>query len=197
MHRSLVALLAVGPVLAAPAVKERGPVLYHPVKVGTKRVWQSQLGDRKYEVEETVVKVEVKDGVYRVTVETDQSGQDRTRGAVEVSAKGIFRLTGGGKELDTPVPVLKLPAEVGSTWELGTEATATTYTVLAVDEVVVVPAGKFKCIRIESAAGFGPLKRTAVSWYAPRVGLVKTEGGGGQPGVLGFVRQLTSFTLGP
>jgi hypothetical protein len=194
MYRSLVVLLAVGPLVAAPGVKGKEPVLYFPVKEGATRVYRFQFGDKVSEITETVTKVEVKDGVYRVTIATEQAGSERTTAAFAMSAGGVSRLHSGGKEFDQPIPILKPPATVGTKWAWGTGGAATNYAITA-EEEVEVPAGKFRCLRVEVTAGTGRMERKMTSWHAPGVGLVKTEVAG-TPGSDGFVRELKSFTPG-
>ena len=175
MHRSLVALLAVGPLVAAPAAKEKeAAVLYFPVAEGAKRVMEASAGKagfatKAFETIETVSKVEkATDGKYRVTVERESKGT--TFGAVyEVSADGLSRVGTPGPGLVEPVVLLKLPAKPGDTWKSG-GGTAT----LGKEETVEVPAGKYKAVPVivEQDRGGQPVKTTA--WYAPGVGMVKS-----------------------
>lgn len=76
----------------------------------------------------------------------------------------------GEAELKTPRVWLRRPLEKGGSWDTG-EGTAT---VAAVDEPVEVPAGKFRCVRLEISAGAS--RRTR--WFARGVGCVKEADAG-------------------
>src|SRR4051794_15886428 len=89
MSRALVLLLAATPLLAAPAAKDKEPVLYYPVKVGATLVYQAEFAGRSFEVTDTVTKVGEKDGIYRVTTEQKQAGEQAGETVVEVSAAGL------------------------------------------------------------------------------------------------------------
>jgi hypothetical protein len=170
MYRSLLPLLAAAPLLAAPGAKDKGPVLYHPVQEGAKRVVETRTGDRVLEATETVTKVEANGGTYRVSVERAQGGRT-VMGEFEVSEKGVVRLAGVGK--GQPVPLLKLPAKAGDTWGTEGAGPTTTYT-MGAEEEVEVPAGKFKALRVDAESQLGGQTRKATAWYAPGVGLVKS-----------------------
>lgn len=78
--------------VAAPVPKGTEAKLYFPTTVGAKRVMTLTAGKRTLEDTETVSRVEVKDGVYRVTVDLHTDGHRTTPGYVyEVSADGLGR----------------------------------------------------------------------------------------------------------
>ncbi len=169
---------------AAPALKNRDPY-YYPTKVGDKRVYETSVADRVIEITtEVVTKVEMKDGRLQVSTKREIAGKaigdagkaigDST---VEVSHKGVVAISIGGRALPILVPLLKLPAKDGDSWDYGPNMKPT-FTVVKVDEEVEVPAGKFRALRVEweinlemQPIGKG-LKTTA--WHAPGVGVVKT-----------------------
>src|SRR6476646_1712431 len=94
---SLVALLAAAPLLGAPGVKEKGPVLYFPTKAGTKLVIEGAAqtaAARPFEATETVSRVELKGGTYYVTVEADHAGTGKVVTSVTaVSGGGVVRVS--------------------------------------------------------------------------------------------------------
>src|SRR4051794_13835172 len=157
MFRSLpVLLIAAVVAVAAPGSKERDKApLYHPTREGTKRVYENRVGDSAAEFAELVTKVEAKGGGFRVTTSREMNRGGTATIVTDVSANGVFRVANGGAELPEPLPLLKLPAKPGDTWEAtrpgppGEAVVTTTYTV-GKEEEVEVPAGKFKAIPVEA-----------------------------------------------
>jgi hypothetical protein len=173
MYRSLVALLAAAPLVAAPGVKEkdRGPVLYYPVKVGAKWVTELSAGGAAagpaIESVETVTKVEEKDGVYRITSERDLRGKSFIT-VMEVSAGGVRRVGINEGTLSESPYLIRVPAKPGDTWAAG----GGTVTV-GPEEAVEVPAGKFKAIPVTTVIEQKAGTLTMTAWYSPGVGVVK------------------------
>lgn len=175
MYRSLLALLATAPLLAAPGLKETDGPPYFPIQVGAKRVLESSttggLPREPVEWTETVTDVEVKDGKHLVTVVREQptalGGTVRDNGTVyEVSGKGLVRVT---KDVNDPGVLLKTPARPGDTW---TRA-GYTFTV-GKEEEVKVPAGKYKAIPIAIERDLTGPEVKWTEWFAPEVGMVKS-----------------------
>jgi hypothetical protein len=185
MYPALVALLAVGPLLAAPAVKGKA-VFYHPTRVGDTRVYETTsaatgTGDHT----EAVTKVEVRDGMFVVTVNRTTGVKGGVDAVFEVSERGVTRTSSGPRSSPTPVPLIRLPAKEGATWSYtlepppGVAAPAAgipkaTYTV-GREEDVEVPAGRFRAIRVEMETALdGERRAAATQWHAPGVGVVKS-----------------------
>jgi hypothetical protein len=120
---------------------------------------------------------------------------------MEVSPRGNGRVTAGGAERSEPYILLKLPAKAGDSWSSepapgrGRPAPRSTYTTVKVDEEIEVPAGKFKCVRVEAVSDANGRERKVTSWYAPGVGLVRMDGTG-PDGTSKVQRELKSFTPG-
>ena len=194
-----IALLVMSATLAAPVPKDKAKELYFPTTVGAKRVMVTNRGDTTRETTETVTQVEEKDGVYTVTLERD-AGPGPVAAAsqvFEVSAKGVSRLTSGGVKIATPQPLFKSGGKVGDTWESeltipGSTSIKFKYK-LGAEEEVEVPAGKFKAVRVEAESEQGGATRQTTAWYAPVVGLIKTEV---ELGGRKMVQELKSFTPG-
>jgi hypothetical protein len=176
---TVLALLALaGPASAAPTLKEPKQALYFPTTEGVRRVYEIRVGDTATEVTEVVTKVEKKDGVFRVSIGSDRGGEVKPMNTVEVSAKGVFRVAVGNRELPAPTPLLKLPAKRGDTWEWtqeGPGATGPVTTVFTVGEEIEieVPAGKFNATPVEAVTHVKDQAIKATYWYAPGVGVVK------------------------
>jgi hypothetical protein len=181
---TLASLTCLAAALAAPEEKaeEKGkdPPVYFPTAVGAKRVLEVRATHAApYQETEVVTKVEAAGGGHRVTVESpDPGGPPPT--AYEVSAAGVVRVAVGGGLPDPPLPLLKLPAKAGDTWDWVVagfdglkDPPKLTFTVRG-EEAVEVPAGKFQAVRVDRGSGRGPFASTRSDWYAPGVGLVKS-----------------------
>ena len=180
-------LLALGPAaLAAPAPKDRKSDPYFPTTEGTKRVYETRTGENVSEHTEVVTKVEKKDGAFRVAVGQEVDGEMRVTSVFEVSARGVSRVANAAGDLPNPVPLLKLAAKPGDTWDWEREGPGgfgpvTTRYTAGPEEEVEVPAGKFKALRVESATELKGRVTKYTLWYAPGVGLVKSVSTSGGP----------------
>jgi hypothetical protein len=192
--RLLVALVAVPTVLSlAPALPipkgDDKAVLYFPTQVGAKWVWVMQTDGGRYEFTETVAGVAEKDGEKVVTIRaTSQyfSGgvwkeAVYTSQVVGVSSRGLFYSRDGIRNPSPPLCRLKLPHVAGNRWDYRStspvlfaqpETIAGTMTAHG-PELVEVPAGKYLAIRVEMK-DVGEKFVGETSWFAPRVGLVKS-----------------------
>jgi hypothetical protein len=181
----LIVFAAPAVVAAAPAVKGKA-VFYHPTKVGDSRTYETSTGDARTEYTEEVTKVEVKDETFLVSTARSNAGKPGLTMTFEVSARGVSRVPASSAAATNPTQILRLPMKEGESWthELQPPAGAalpagfvlpkTTYTVVK-EEEVVVPAGKFKAIRVEMESSQNGERRSGTTnWYAPGVGLVKT-----------------------
>jgi hypothetical protein len=102
---------------------------------------------------------------------------------------------------ESPECFLHLPFKKGDTWETAHThegGTTTAKYTSAAEEVVEVPAGKYRCLRVDSEFVYDGVNWTRKEWLAPRCGMVK-EAVVGKDGVHeDYVRVtvLKSFTPG-
>ena len=185
-------LCSLSPTLAAPVPTHlmKPAVGYYPTIAGTKLVY-----DRGgHEEVRIVMKVEPKDGGHVVTTETiEAGGMQSPFHKVLVNAKGVFILERYGDAYDPPHELLRLPYQANNKWEMaGTWGTSKHQEVRKTtkEEIIKVPAGEFKCIRVESQYTQGGGTSTSTHWYAVGVGVVKVDYGGGSELIL------KSFTPG-
>jgi hypothetical protein len=203
------ALFILPAALAAPAVKGK-PGLYHPTKVGDKRVYESKEGGTTKEILNEVSEVEeVRKGVLRVTVlQSTARGSGRQQLAYEVSDQGVFNAPPIPESAVAVQQILRLPPREGDSWTQDTFGDPPpqgigpkggpaikqpkTFT-MGKEEEVEVPAGKFKAVRVVSKWSLNGRDVENTSWHAPGVGVVKmvTKAGGTEE-----VRVLKSFTPG-
>jgi hypothetical protein len=191
---ALTFLAALAP--AAPVPDDRRPVLYFPVKKGTKWVYTNGTAEGRVVV---LSAVESKGGTTVLTMVTQlPEGETAPYQKVKLSDAGVFSVELAGEPIDPPLCLLKLPVRNGLMWEestpsgvLTTKCTATAFG----PEDVVVPAGRFRAIRVElevdvainGVKGAGPYRLK--NWYAPGLGCVKQMSGD-------WTEELKSFTPG-
>jgi hypothetical protein len=185
--------MAAAPAAAAPGPKGGAAPLYFPTAVGATAVYQTTIGKLKYEHTHRVTQVvQEPDGV-RVTVERAELGDAPLEYEMVVSPAGLSHTKTSGQALDPPVPLLRPPAKVGGTWEWDRPGARSRY-MLAGEEEVQVPGGKFKAVRIDVERVDGKAMRQSAVWYAPGVGVVKQVFY--NPGRDDQVQELKSFTPG-
>jgi len=152
---------------AAPAPKGKDAAWF-PTREGDTRVYEVRVGDKVESTYKDIVDKVVKtDDGLQVTMTRDAPRGNSFVTVISVTKEGLFRVSFNGESIEKPVPLLKMPAKVGTKWEL---ADGATYTVTK-EEEVEVPAGKFPAIRVESVSDSGK----TLLWFAPNVGLVKVQ----------------------
>jgi len=145
-------------------------------------------------------------GVNGLVWERRRSGKTFAREVYARDASGVRQLAVGPKGeivIEPPLPVFRFPAAEGATYNwrgnLRTAALAKPAEAavrLTRRESVQTPAGKFSAYRVDTVLTVVQNGRSvvlpSVSWYAPRVGLVKQQYVQGSQSV---VRELTGFRL--
>jgi hypothetical protein len=148
-------------------------------------------------VAEEVITVERKDGQVLVTIRRDEGGRPPVEVQYRVSGDCLFQVAMGGKGVDPPLCLLRLPAKPGDTREWappadgGAPVRRETQTV-GKEAEVEVPGGAVRAIHVEnvSTRDGKPVARFN-HWYAPGMGLVKVEG---KAGDVDFRQVPKSFT---
>ena len=110
-----------------------------------------------------------------------------------MSKKGLFLVgNGSANRLAGPICRLRLPARPGDQWVHSDGGVTYVFTVAGAEEVEV-PAGKFKAaVRVEMEVRYERGASLRITyWYAPEVGLVKSEVGKDKKQIL-----LKSFAKG-
>jgi hypothetical protein len=163
-------LVLTGPLLPQEKTKDTP---FFPLKVGT--VWVYRDGSEKVTVR--VLRHEAV-GEVRCAVLQTTRGDVTTTEHVATQPDGVYRYQADREVLTIPICLLKLPAALGTSWQVsstaaGLEVTGT-FTLGA--EVVTVPAGKFKTVTaVSKDLRVGASKMTMTTWFAPNVGMVKQE----------------------
>jgi hypothetical protein len=166
-------LVAVALAAPVPAHLGRPPVYYFPTTVGTKLEYE----EPGRQLTMIVTGVREQGGARVVSVGRVAPDDSVTPlMTMAVTGTGLYRLERGGRKLDTPEVWLQLPAEPGDAWDYSTgdlsiQPRAKVSSVVVGTEEVTVPAGTFRCVGVRCLVR----DRSVTYWYAPDVGLVKTE----------------------
>lgn len=193
-------LLSCG-VLAAPRKEVPPPVYYVPSAVGDTLVYEQKEGDQSWDYVVEVTEARQKGAALVVTARVTEDDGTSRPGQHEVSDTGVYRAGAGDTALESPECYLRLPFKKGETWETAYTHEGEGVTVkciVAGEEEVEVPAGKFRCIRIESEFVFNGASFTRSRWRAPRCGMVKevVVGRDGERTVYARTTVLKSFAPG-
>lgn len=181
--------------LAAPVPKElANPRDYFPTAIGSK--WEyvtTGVGKEQPHTEEITAAVVTKAGL-RVTFKRTRPNAKDFETVYVVGEKDIALTKSGPFDYDPPLPTLKKGMKAGDNWEtetvFGTGAKPTTYQFKVGEAAEVkVPAGTFTAFPVTRKQKGSKLDGYTF-WYAPNVGLVKTDLVGGAGTVL------TKFTPG-
>jgi hypothetical protein len=177
MRRALLAVAAmlVPAALAAPPPPRPKPdELYFPTENGFRWVYDS--GGSEWTL--LVSAVEDKGTEKVVAISRIIDGKERPHEKYSVSKKGLALIdNGSANRLAGPICRLRLPARWGDQWVHCDGGVTYAFTVAGAEEVEV-PAGKFKAVRVELEVRYERRAALRVSyWYAPEVGLVKSEVG--------------------
>ena len=106
------------PATAAPKLKGGdGPPLYFPTTVGDRWVSARTSGGRVTEVAEEVTAVADKGGQLLVTVRQTETGVRDHVYQYAASVTGVSLAALDEEAFDPPVPLLRLPARAGDTWD--------------------------------------------------------------------------------
>jgi hypothetical protein len=176
-----------------PNPSRDGNNYYYPVKKGSK--WTYVLSkDKDTSYAETVAEVEEKEGEFRLKFGGGEVLGIRLPVRILVVSKAGLRNLGDRESKDQWL--LKLPAKSGDSWkskERYRGIDATVVRTIRDVELIEVPAGKYKAIRVDSEITLLDTVLKLTSWYTPGVGLVKETADFAEEDVW----VLSSFDLGP
>ena len=166
----VIASAPVGSLPAAPVpthLMKKGDILYFPTTVGTKWLYRD-TGNAEVNYEVTKVEDHADGKLVTVT-----GGSNPCQWLV--SPSGLFITAMGMHKCDPPTPMLRLPLASNKNWEFQQKGNGLKGLFAASGpEEVEVKAGKFTTIKV-AIEWVGNNKPTV--WYAPGVGVVKSERG--------------------
>ncbi|MBI4621129.1 MAG: hypothetical protein HY739_13365 [Desulfobacterales bacterium] len=175
---------------------------YYPLKEGMTWEYQNTFGSHPIKgAEKTIItnlasqKLKGK----KVTPQKVEIGGQSHLSFLTEDADGLYEFTEqqpvsvGQEKKSSPFYIIKYPIKAGTTWERMTKTSLSNvpvtlkYTIEGIDENVTVPAGTFKgCVKVngvgDTKTNFNIFGGTIIititvehfSWYAPKVGLVKS-----------------------
>jgi hypothetical protein len=176
-HLAALLLMLAAVAVGAPRKDSPAETLYLQTTVGEKKVFETTSGRVTSEFTVWVVAVEKKGAMTIVSFSSEEGGPVSSR--FGASADGVFRLALGATSYDPPPRLLKLPANEGDTWEESLSArkdedAKAKYTT-GKEEEVVVPAGKFRAIRVECEYTNTDVNFARTTyWHVAGLGIVKT-----------------------
>lgn len=139
----------------------------------------SDLRDKKlrfYEVSENMESIH---NGSLIQIDVEEEGTDfEDKYFYQVTSNAVFVLSGENDQ--EKECILQLPFTKGSAWETQLRSgnhEEMSYEIVSIDETIQTPAGRFDdCIQVVSSELVSDLvKYYRVIWFAPRVGIVKTE----------------------
>jgi hypothetical protein len=152
--------------------KQQQGVLYFSTTAGTRLIYQ-QAED---EVTVCVTSVDRRDDAFVVSVDTLLKGMKVSSEKLSVSKQSISRLEFDREAIDPPECIVKAQSRSQHHWQVERAGNAAGFKVMHTVvgcEVVKVPAGIYKAIRIDSEYADRHTTRRSTAWYAAGVGLVK------------------------
>ena len=141
-------------------------------------------GGRVTEITKDVTAVADKGGRLLVTVRQTETGVRDHVYQYAVSVTGVSLAALDEEAFDPPVPLLRLPARAGDTWDRqraapGAPPATFTYTV-GKEAEVGAEGGKVRAVPVERVVtGGGKVVSRLTYWYAPGRGQVRLEGNTG------------------
>jgi hypothetical protein len=160
---------------SAPAGANVEPY-YFPIKVGAKWVYEWSDSSGKEEATLQVSAVKEQRGAYIVTVDSVSEDGNELVEVISVSKTGLCRLQLWNSKLNPPFRMLVLPFVKGRKWQNDT-ANYKGSSVIERKERVVILAGTFDAIRVQSEYTLDGNDLSRTCWYAPNIGLIKSVSG--------------------
>jgi hypothetical protein len=198
---SAVASLLAASIHAQKATIAKSAGDYWPLKKGN--FWESQLvvpgtasGDvQTLLIKSTVTQVTKEKGGFVASINYTQNGASMQIEKYRVTPTALFRIAsgmGGKNIIQPPLPIVKYPLTPGKTWKWAgaivsgkVSIRATSDFIVAEPEEIVLPAGKFKAIKVHAentlflpAQGKNKGQTASLpndNWFVPGVGWVQQE----------------------
>jgi hypothetical protein len=146
---------------------------FYPVEKGNRWTFKVTANGNESTVTTEIGKVEKIDGVMLSRLET---GGGAVTEHLSQTSKGVYRHRLNGAEIEPPFQLLPYPAKVGAKWKgkFTVQGATHDYTgAVEAEEMIAVPAGKYKTLRIKIALEENGQPVETVYWFAHDVGFVK------------------------
>ena len=148
---------------------------YYPLQVGNQWKYRLDVNGKEVTMTTKIAKIETIDQQKLARLEAAVDGNTSATEHLQQTDKGIFRFRTNGIESSPPLLLLKYPAKNGDKWSGAFTASDSkaTYSCEAMEEEVVVPAGKYKTIRVAIKLEEKGQVVNTTYWFAKDVGFVK------------------------
>lgn len=186
-------VLAAGVSVAAPLPEDADrPAYFHPTAVGTRWVYHCKRIIGSEDDTEVITAVKWRGREAYVSIAGDRNRKLTPFRTMWVKADGVYCVDyGDGKKFDWPRCHIRTPLRPGTAWEACWPEAKWLWTARAVEEVVI-PAGKFRAVRVEVLfRGMDSKLFRGTEWYVEGIGRVKSTNDVGET-----VEVLKSFTTG-
>jgi hypothetical protein len=179
---ALAVLLMCSLIDAKPA-KDTKPVDdYYPLQVGNQWRYFFKGREDSPQTVSRITKIETIDGTPLARLEATVDNKVVATEHLVATEKGIYRHRNNNQEITPPVLLLRYPARAGDHWdgEITVAKEKAKYTCDVKEEMVEVPAGKFKAMKVTLLLERtkGP-NVTNTYWFVKDVGFVKQTGEAG------------------
>ena len=153
---------------------------YYPLQVGNQ--WNYKLVEangKEYAMINRIARIETIDEKKYAVLEAEVGGKVIATEHLRPTDKGIVRLRTNNFECVPPIVLVKNPVKPGDKWggKLtimdGVANRDAKYDAVAEEEMVKVPAGRFKTLRVAIRLEEGDKVVNTTYWFAPGVGFVK------------------------
>lgn len=152
---------------------------YYPLQVGNQWNYKLDVNGKDAAMITRIAKVETINEKAYARLEAEVGGQVKATEHLRITDKGLVRLKTNDFEADPPLLLIKKGAKAGDKWggkftvlDKGEKKEAK-YEAVAGDEMVKVPAGRFKTLRVAIRLEENGMVVNTTYWFAPNVGFVK------------------------
>jgi hypothetical protein len=148
---------------------------YYPLQVGNQWNYKLDVNGKDVAMITRIAKIETVDGQPYARLEAEVGGKVTATEHLRKTDKGLIRLKTNDFVADPPLLLIKKGAKAGDKWGgkftvMGKEAK---YDAVAEEDMVKVPAGRFKTLRVAIRLEEGAMVVNTTYWFAPNVGFVK------------------------
>jgi hypothetical protein len=148
---------------------------YYPMEVGNQWNYKLDVNGKDVTMITRIAKIETINEKAYARLEAEVGGKVTATEHLRMTDKGLIRLKTNEFEANPPLLLIKAGAKSGDKWGgkftvMGKEAK---YDAVAEEEMVKVPAGRFKTLRVAIRLEEGAMVVNTTYWFAPNVGFVK------------------------
>jgi hypothetical protein len=160
--------------LAGGKKGQEGPD-YYPLQVGNQWNFKLDVNGKEAAIIMRIAKIEtIKEQPY-ARLEAEVMGKVTATEHLRKTDKGLIRLRTNTIEVDPPLLLLKYPVKAGDKWQgaFTADGKNAKYESHVTEEMVKVPAGRFKAMRVAIRIEEGTMMANTTYWFAPGIGIVK------------------------